>query len=545
MEIPDHSLPQITPEVLNTLSQDELLRLSIKLVKDLKEARDRLNQNQKNSSRPPSSIAPWEKSDSADEDIGVDPENEIIDLDQAKAKEYDEESKNNASNNEANCNEHNSSDNKKQNKFSLENKKPGKQKGAPGYGRTWTPDVTEEPVQCYLNNCVLCEHLLNPMNNIPYTQYNQVDIQLGNNLNPGLTVTITPYILYDNQCSNCGHENRYDPKSSLIIDAVVWNGTQLSEWRWIGPNLASLIVHLKMDFRLPIRKIQEILNYFGIELSTGVIQKCYEETGAAVSPLEKPLLEALVSESLIHADETIWLEKSKTLWLWIFMTTSVVYLCVGRRTKELLQSVLQGSFAGWLMTDGYGAYRHYAKRLRCWAHLLRKAQGLADSTDAVAIEFGSIVLTFMKTCMQAIYDWRKKLDVPSEKTNILLSVLSAILDEFKQACVKYGGDSIHHEKTKALAKEFLNDWEAIFRILEHPYLPLTNNEAERGLRPWVLLRKICYGSKSAKGTKTFALLASVIQTCHKLKVNSVRFLAEAISCARKGAPISMPSANTA
>ena len=28
------------------------------------------------------------------------------------------------------------------------------------------------------------------------------------------------------------------------------------------------------------------------------------------------------------------------------------------------------------MSDGYNAYRRFLKRCRCWAHLLRKAQGL-------------------------------------------------------------------------------------------------------------------------------------------------------------------------
>ena len=40
---------------------DALAGLSIKLVNDLKEALERLNQNPTNSSRPSGSLAPWEK----------------------------------------------------------------------------------------------------------------------------------------------------------------------------------------------------------------------------------------------------------------------------------------------------------------------------------------------------------------------------------------------------------------------------------------------------------------------------------------------------
>ena len=61
-----------------------------------------------------------------------------------------------------------------------------------------------------------------------------------------------------------------------------------------------------------------------------------------------------------------------------------------------------------------------------------------------------------------------------------------------------------HDKTRALGREFLNDWDAIFRILEYPAWPLTNNEAERALRHWVILRKITYGTRSPQGSRALA-----------------------------------------
>ena len=57
-----------------------------------------------------------------------------------------------------------------------------------------------------------------------------------------------------------------------------------------------------------------------------------------------------------------------------------------------------------------------------------------------------------------------------------------------------------HTKARALAVEMLNDWAAIFRVLDHPHLPLTNNEAERALRHWVILRRISYGTKTETGS---------------------------------------------
>ena len=58
------------------------------------------------------------------------------------------------------------------------------------------------------------------------------------------------------------------------------------------------------------------------------------------------------------------------------------------------------------------------------------------------------------------------------------------LAELRAACAHSQGSD--HGKTHALAVELLNDWAAIFTVLSHPELPLTNNDAERALRHWVI-----------------------------------------------------------
>jgi transposase len=61
MHLSDHSLRQLDEDYVRSLGTDELRGLSLKLLADLKEARDRLNQGPDTSSRPPSSRAVWEK----------------------------------------------------------------------------------------------------------------------------------------------------------------------------------------------------------------------------------------------------------------------------------------------------------------------------------------------------------------------------------------------------------------------------------------------------------------------------------------------------
>ena len=62
MHLSKHDLFQMDDEWLKDLPAGRLLEVSKRLLHDVKELQDRLNQNPSNSSRPPTSQAPWEKS---------------------------------------------------------------------------------------------------------------------------------------------------------------------------------------------------------------------------------------------------------------------------------------------------------------------------------------------------------------------------------------------------------------------------------------------------------------------------------------------------
>lgn len=85
--------------------------------------------------------------------------------------------------------------------------------------------------------------------------------------------------------------------------------------------------------------------------------------------------------------------------------------------------------------------------------------------------------------------------------------------------------------------ELLNDWEAIFQVLHHPELPLTNNEAERALRHWVIVRKLSYGTRTDVGSRVIALLASVIDTCRQRGHSPWPYLQTAIADRCAGRPL--------
>jgi transposase len=120
---------------------------------------------------------------------------------------------------------------------------------------------------------------------------------------------------------------------------------------------------LSLRLRLSRRRGQAFLtDWLGLSLSAATINQCLHEAGRAVTPvLEEQLLAEVRASALLHADETSWKEHGKRLWLWVFTSATTTVFLIGRRSQELLHSVLGSVLQGWLMSDGYWAYRDYAE----------------------------------------------------------------------------------------------------------------------------------------------------------------------------------------
>ncbi len=231
-------------------------------------------------------------------------------------------------------------------------------------------------------------------------------------------------------------------------------------------------------------------------------------------------------QTVVYADETSWPESSKLLWLWAFVSQHAVLFAIGLRTSEMIDNVLGLAFKGKLMSDGYQMYRKFMNRLRCWAHLSRKLRGLAESTDAHAGKLGGQLLAQFLMLQETIYAARAGPD------EALPSVRYAVeIAAFKALCEQHRDDL--HEGVRTLAREFLLDWDVITRQLAEPLLPLSNNEAERMLRHWVIARQLSHGTRTPSGSRACNVLASVIETCRRRNACSRSFLAEVISNARR------------
>jgi transposase len=511
-------LQQLTPEYIDKLPSERVAVLFEQLRQDLIHARDRLNQNPSNSSRPPSTRAPWERQ--SDENI-----DDSDDKPQSGSSEKQPTEP--AQENAAVTGEANQSPQQKQGAES-QKRKPGRQPGSQGFGRTQKLVITHEVVH-KPSCCKGCAKPFEPEAKFHATcGYCSIDLVLPKEPGIiGISGTYTKHIFGTIDC-HCRYETATMPYR--VEQEGCWSA-EMGEWRLIGPMLASFIVFAKLRLHLTISKTRELLrDWLGISLSKGSISKVLLEAGRAVSYLQPELIAALRASGLLHVDETSWKEHKITRWLWVAVGDQVVYFAVGARSLEMAQSII-GDFSGVLMTDGYLAYRSLANRIRCWAHLDRKAKALAESCDESASIFGLRMVHALKSMQDSIYRMR-------EMTQEHRAMEAALADETRievlAECIKQVDAS--NEKARAFAGEILNDIQAIFRILKEPDLPLTNNRAEQAIRPLVILRKISYGSKTDEGSRALTLLASVTTTIFVRGQHVWDFLADLVAKRRMGHP---------
>lgn len=528
MHLSDHSLSQLDEAYVQALDEGRLRGLSLRLLEDLKEARERLRQNPTNSSRPPSSRAPWERPRAGDEEEIEEADAEVTpataDDASADAATTPPEDSPGTPETPAPARAAPAREKPKRN--------AGKQPGAPGFGRTQVFKAQETLIH-RPGTCAACAAALpGDAPSVAYAGFQSVDLVWGDPEQPGLHLRITDHRFHETGCG-CGHRTRARPGAGPVDDPT-FDLVALSEWRLVGPGLATLIVALHLRFRMSHRRMREFLHdWLGLSLSVGTLERTLREAAAATAPLEQELIAAVVASDLLHVDETSWPQGAQGLWLWVLTSATVTLFVLASRGREVLDRLLPG-FTGWLMSDGWSAYRHLPQRLRCWAHLTRKAQGLIDSFDREAQAFGHQVQTTFDTLMGAIYAARAgpPADLPQRHATLLA--------ELHASCVRLLGH--RHAKTRALAVELWNDWDAIFRVLENPQWPLTNNDAERALRHWVIARRIMMGTRCEAGSRAFTLLASVIETCRQRGHVPWTYLAGVIAERRAGrAAASLPA----
>jgi hypothetical protein len=479
---------------LKELSHDALLEMCVRLRALAIEQAERLSRHSGNSSKPPSSNDPYRRGGKDVADAGGGKENA------AKGDTGSQDAS--ASSPEG-----------------APPRPPGHQKGSPGKWRT-SPLVAAGQINHCPERCGACGQV-HPVVAAARcaSAHHVIDLDRGTG---GIGVTCRLHRYFAVRCG-CGHETVAVPGQGREskIEGRCRNLT-LTEHCLVGPALATFIAALSVRHRQSREMVQEFLrDWLGLDLAKGTICRCIREVGLACEPVAEALLAEIRAADVLHLDETPWYQKGHLRWLWVATSATAAVFHIGSREKTEVASLIGESFLGWLVTDGYAAYRSHKQRQRCLAHLIRKAVALQEGIYFEASRFGDWLCRELRALIHGIAEDAGK------------STLGLVVARLKRACLLNQDADI--DKARALAREILNDWDAVIAFVKNPHLPPTNNEAERALRHAVISRRISHGTRTDEGSSGYAAALSVIETCRKRKARPWDFITRLLAAARRGA----------
>jgi len=244
---------------------------------------------------------------------------------------------------------------------------------------------------------------------------------------------------------------------------------------------------------------------FGLKISEGTLVGMLHQARKWLGNDYDRILKEIRAAKVKHSDETGWRIKGINHWIWGLFTKNPTYYCVDQsRGKVVIDDLMVASNPECvLVRDNYAAYKKLKfQHQSCWAHLLRK------SHDASVDKSASKEVQILHRRLKRIFD---------ELITILASPFliakrqkshlkyEAIFQKIIQARYKC-------QDTKQIQTRISNQGNNLITALLYEDVPLTNNLAERSLRPLVVTRKISQGSQSSEGAKTHMVNMSVFQT---------------------------------
>jgi hypothetical protein len=106
-----------------------------------------------------------------------------------------------------------------------------------------------------------------------------------------------------------------------------------------------------------------------------------------------------------------------------------------------------------------------------------------------------------------------------------MSKARAMIPMLKKRLKRFAGEPLEHEAAETLRKRVMDkDWDKLFTFLRVKGVEPTNNISERSLRFLVIMRKICFGTRSAAGSESHSVLPSLLQTARRQGTDVIKFL---------------------
>jgi hypothetical protein len=260
------------------------------------------------------------------------------------------------------------------------------------------------------------------------------------------------------------------------------------------------------------------------------------------------LILSLLGEGVIHADETsvqVLLEPGRAAqtksFEWLYRTGRCsehpVVIYEYQQTRAQCHPIkFLTDFKGYVHTDGYQVYHNLPEDITvvgCWAHARRPWENLykalpEDKRDGSNAERG---LLYCNLLFAFEDEWRDL--TPEERLKRRLEFSKPVSDDFFKFADSLGalpksllGDAIHYARSQ---RKYLEN------IYMDGRLEISNNAAERAIKPFVQGRKQWLFSAAPNGAESSSIYYSIFETAKENRLNPfqyMKFLLESLPSAK-------------
>jgi transposase len=293
-------------------------------------------------------------------------------------------------------------------------------------------------------------------------------------------------------CPGCGTSQVEEPPAGLEMI------------RAFGSRLEATVVYYRQEQHMSYARTQKALkDLHQVDISQGGIDEIMKRAGKWAMGKVEQIQDTIRQSKVIHCDETSSRMDGANGWEWVFCTlTSVLHVIRRNRSAEVIQDIMGEFQAEVWVSDCYGGQLKAPAKQRqlCMAHQMRALQSVVDANPRLG----------WPKAMQALF--RHAIRVHRQRSQMSPEQFCLQVARVERTCNHLLQQDLAPPDARIIQRRYLKYRSCLFVFLYRTDVEPTNNVAERALRHSVVHRKVTNGFRSLWGTKTYAALASVVDT---------------------------------
>ena len=362
---------------------------------------------------------------------------------------------------------------------------------------------------------------------------------------PAQTI-VEQHIYYTYACKSCS-ESADEGCETPVVKAP--REKTIIPGSFATPEAIAHIMTQKFVMGSPLYRQEQEINRKGIKLSRQTMSNwILKATEDYLIPVYEQLHKELLKRDVLHADETtlqVLHEPGKKpqsdSYMWLYRTSGdtdkpiVLYEYQPSRGAKHPKEFLAG-YTGYLHTDGYAGYHDLGEDITvvgCWAHARRKfdeavkslPKGKAKGSSASqGLAYCNLLFEIEQGLSEETADERYEQRL--EQAKPVLDAMFAWANSRTAAPKSALGKAFHY---------FKEQWPYLTNYLKDGRLEISNNRAERSIKPFVIDRKNFLFANTPKGATGSAVMFSLIQTAIENGLDPYKYLTWLLKTANNAA----------